>query len=120
MMKFATFIEFQEFKQTLEDCLGLKDDALTDEQARAILEQIENIEYPNNKNSEEISQINKIIYESAKNNGIKDSDYKKITWAMEGYNTSKTDILLSQAKLVAKKIRQEKEKEKEKEHASKK
>lgn len=27
---------------------------------------------------------------------------------MEGYNTSKTDILLSQAKLVAKKIRQEK------------
>lgn len=111
MMKFTTFIEFQEFKQTLEDCLGLKDDTLTDEQAKAILEQIENLEYPNNENPEEISQINKIIYESAKNNGIKDSDYEKITWAMEGYNTSRTSVLLSQAKLVAKKIRHEKEKE---------
>ncbi|CAI0932235.1 hypothetical protein [Serratia fonticola] len=109
MMKFSTFIEFQEFKQTLEDCLGLKDDALTDEQAKAILERIENIEFPNNENPEDISQINKVIYESAKNNGIKDSDYEKITWAMEGYNTSKISILLSQAKLVAKKIRHEKE-----------
>lgn len=109
MMKFNTFIEFQEFKQTLEDCLGLKDDALTDEQAREILEQIENIEFPNNENPEEISQINKVIYESAKNNGIKDSDYEKITWAMEGYNASKISMLLSQAKSVAKKIRQEKE-----------
>ncbi|MCO7264290.1 hypothetical protein [Dickeya zeae] len=111
MMRFTKFIEFQEFKQILEDYLALEDDTLTDEQAKAILERIENIEYPDNENPEEISQINKVIYESAKNNGIKDSDYKEITWAMEGYDTSKTSILLSQARLVAKKIRYEKEKE---------
>lgn len=109
MMKYITFIEFQEFKQTLEDYLNLQKDVLTDEQAKAVLELMENIEYPCDENPDTISEINKIIYESAKSNGVKDSDYKKITWAMEGYNSSKTNILLSQAKLVAQKIRQEKE-----------
>ena len=109
MKEFSDFVNIQEFKQSLEEVFLLKKDILTDEQADLIATAISSFDFHDDDDFDALNNLNAQIIRIIKNSGINDDDFEesRLIYSAEGYNTSKTNLLLMKAREIAKKQREQ-------------